>query len=113
MCHVVASYDNAVKLADAHIKLDQLLRVHSVEYKAELETVYNRLGDLFLESACGQDVTAELKNCSQSLDKLVLIWLDEVSNELTPVKESSKGVGFLSKTKKSLKVAVPATLFVV
>lgn len=110
MCHVVASYDNAVKLAEAHIKLDELLKIHSRKYKAELEAVYNRLGDLFLESAHGQDVAAELKNCSQSLDRLVLIWLDEVSNELSPVQESPTGAGVLSKTENSFWFVLPTNL---
>lgn len=110
MCHVVASYDNALKLAEANIKLDELLKVHSREYKADLESVYNRLGDLFLELARGQDRAAQLQDCSQSLDRLVLIWLDEISNELRPVKESSKGLGALSSTQKSLKTAAITTV---
>ena len=103
MCHVVASYDNAVKLAEANIKLDELLKIHTREYKAELEAIYNRLGELFLLSAHGQDVGVQLQNCSQSLDRLALIWLDEISNELEPVKENTKGLKALCWTKKSLR----------
>ena len=99
MCHVVSNYDNALKLAEANIKLDELLKVHSREYKADLESVYNRLGDLFLESAAGQDRHVKFQDCSQGLDRLVLIWLDETVNELEPVKESLKRLDALITTK--------------
>lgn len=79
MCHVVASHDNANKLADANAKLDELLKVHSREYRTKLESTYNRLGDLFLESARGLVRTGEFNNCSQDLDHLTLIWLEPVS----------------------------------
>lgn len=108
MCHVVASYDNAIKLADANAKLDELLKVHSREYRTKLESIYNRLGDLFLESARGLDRTGELSNCSQDLDHLTLIWLDEIKEQLEPVSVDTDWVGFLAGTKS--KWALPLLL---
>lgn len=96
MCHVVASYDNAVKLQEANAKLDQLLQDHNREYRANLEAIYNQLGDLLLKHACGFSMIAELGNRSQDLDKLVIIWLDQIFHQLQPVNTATTWTGFLA-----------------
>lgn len=78
MCHIVASYDNAVKLQEANAKLDELLLIHNREYRAELVASYHQLGDLLLRHASGFNMSAELGNRSQDLDWLVIIWLDQI-----------------------------------
>ena len=110
MCHVVASYDNAIKLAVANAKLDELLKVHSREYTTKLESIYNRLGDLFLESARGLHRTVELSNCSQDLDRLTLIWLDEIKEELEPVSVDTKWLRSLARTKSKWLIAPGALI---
>lgn len=111
MCHVVASYDNAVKLADANVKLNDLLKVHGREYKAKLESVYHRVGDLFLELGRGHDVAEGLKNCSQDLDQLILIWLDEIRSQLDPVQTSTTGLKAYSSAKSWLPFSSPHAYF--
>lgn len=96
MCHVVASYDNAVKLQEANAKLDELLLVHNREYRADLEAIYNRLGDLLLRHASGFSMTAELGNRSQALDKLVIIWLDQIVHQLKAVNTATTWTEFLA-----------------
>ncbi len=96
MCHIVASYDNAVKLQEANAKLDELLQVHSRQYRAELEAIYNQLGDLLLKHASGFSMIAELGNSSQQLDQLVIIWLDQIIGQLKPVNTATDWTGFLA-----------------
>ena len=93
ICHVVSDYDNAAKLAEANAKLDELLKVHCRHYKTKLESIYNQLGELFLECAGGHDVDADLRNCNQRLDHLVLIWLEEIVDQLKPVNTNLKFTG--------------------
>ena len=112
MCHVVASYDNAVKLADANVKLDDLLKVHGREYKARLECVYHRIADLFLELGSGHAVAESLKNCSQELDQLILIWLDEIHSQLDPVQTSTTGLKAYSSAKSWLPFSSPSAYLV-
>ncbi len=109
-CHIVASYDNAMKLADANAKLDELLQVHGREYKADLESVYNRVGELFLEAASGHVVVESLKNCSQNLDRLTVIWLDEIRAQLEPVDTSTAGLDHYRRAERGSKVLGGLTL---
>ena len=101
MCHIVAGYDNAVKLQRANAMLDELLKVHSREYRARLEAIYNRLGDLLLRHASGFSMADDLAMSSSKLDELVIIWLDEIIGQMQPVNTSTEWTEFLAAMVKS------------
>lgn len=107
MCHIVADYDNAVQLAVANAKLDDLLKVHNREYRAELKSLYILMGNLFMKSVRGHIITTDLEHCSQKLDRLILIWLSEIIDQLEPVNTGTRNLKTLVRTQKSFKYWLP------
>lgn len=89
VCHIVADFDNGIKLAAANVKLDELLCANAREYEAELEALYNsvcrRLTVLTQDVQNQSAYLAQLEHVSTQLDRLAIIWLKQIAELLEPI----------------------------